>query len=133
MVCNACYDGENRVIMPELPEEELEFCKTMRYSDKIDKLEKRKENETMEFLEGNIPIEYVSVGNMNRLVKTAIKQYKQNGDTGLMYHSKTGKVAKRDSMLVSSFQYWHFLTSSMYPMYREGKYIGDSIDNLGRW
>lgn len=43
MVRNACYDRENRV-MPELPEEELEFCKTMRYSDKINKLEKRKEN-----------------------------------------------------------------------------------------
>lgn len=119
--------------MPELPEEELEFCKTMKYSMELDKLEKRNENEAMEFLEGNIPIEYVSVGNMNRLVKTAIKQYKQIGDTGLMYNSKTGKVAKNYTKLVFSFGHWHFLTSFMYPMYREGKYIGDSIDNLGRW
>jgi len=31
--------------MTELSEEELSFCQTLRYSEKIDRLEKRKENE----------------------------------------------------------------------------------------
>lgn len=87
----------------------------------------------MEFLEGNIPIEFVSVGNMNRLVKTAVKKYRLTGNSGLIYHLKTGQVAIRDEQLVLSFEYWHFLTPSMYPMYRDGKYIGDSIDNFGTW
>lgn len=87
----------------------------------------------MDFLEVNIPIEWVSVGNMNRLVKTSIKKYKLTGNSGLMYHSKTGHVAKRDIQLIASFEYWTSLTSVNYPMYRDGKYIGDSFDNNWKW
>lgn len=38
-------DPLSMVRMSELSEEELAFCQTLRYSEKIDKLEKRKENE----------------------------------------------------------------------------------------
>jgi hypothetical protein len=73
-------------------------------------------------------IETVKVGNMNRLIKTAIKQYEKTGDSGLMYNSKTGELAKRDSQLFFSFENWHYLTNFLYPIYKNGKYIGDSLD-----
>jgi hypothetical protein len=75
-----------------------------------------------------IKIEIVNVGNPSRLIKTAIKQYEKTGDSGLIYHSKTGEIAKRDSQLVFTFEYWHYLTDFLYPIYEDGKYIGDSLD-----
>jgi hypothetical protein len=77
-----------------------------------------------------IQIETVKVGNMNRLVKTALKQYRETGNSGLMYNSKTGELAKWDSKLFFTFENWHYLTNFLYPIYENGKYIGDSLDFL---
>lgn len=74
-------------------------------------------------------IEQVKVGNPNRLVKTARKQHAKTGNSGLIFNSKSGEIAKRDAQLVNTFEYWEFITSKRYPVYEKGIYIEDRLED----
>jgi hypothetical protein len=75
-------------------------------------------------------IEIIKVGNPNRLVKVAIKEYLKTALHTYIYNDKTGEIAFLTKDLKDP-ENWFLLDDYFYPIYKDGKYIGDSYSFYG--
>lgn len=68
-------------------------------------------------------LEEIKVGNMNRLVKVARREYKQARTSTYQFDALTGEIVKYTGCLEGSNDFYG-ITSSSYPVYDSKGYIG---------
>lgn len=71
----------------------------------------------------------IKVPNMNRIVKVAQRDIKSMTKSGKIFNTKAGQIAEFDSQLVQTWEYWEYITDTIYPIYKNGMYVGTSVDN----
>ena len=68
--------------------------------------------------------------NIQETIDFGRKQDTLTGNSGLMYNTKTGQIAKRDMKYLWINTNWYTLTNKNYPVYKDNVYVRDSEDFL---